>query len=285
MQFEVQKKTFYFQAGASSLGGVLIKPERVTITPGASTLLPSAGGGQTSVRQGLLTVDDIISAGSTEASGSGSDQDDQSTLAGRRHWLMQVSSTVQTLNLLGGKVTAAQLAIKASAKYWHDSGSPEFSFEGTQITGFMIGTCEVEIVFKKQFSACGEKYPETLPQQICIVESVTVKGECPGVTKVDHHILEVRGVGRLVFGEGVKFPGHGPVQVNLLRIDLDTSTGMEGKMNEETKDPKPAIEANIAEVRSDSATHTHGVEADAEPQKGTISVAANVVGGTQIPPI
>lgn len=293
MEFESRKKTFYFQAGASSLGGVITGPNKGTITPGASTLLPTSGGGCSSVRDGFQAFDGIVTVGSTNASGNGGEDQDQGIAAeGKHHWRMTVSSTVQNLNLLGGAVTIDSMVIQTLARYWRDQGDkPEYDFTGSKITGLLIGTCPVEVVFRKHFSHCGEDYGDHLPRQICIVESVTVKGECPGITKIGHHILEVAGVGQLVFGEGVKFPGNGPVQVNLLRIDLDTSTGTGDKMSKETKQEnlatatQPTSSTSTNPQGSGTPLKPHNSGTGGAPQTGSISASSAVVGGTPIPPV
>jgi hypothetical protein len=257
-----KRRTFYFQAGTSTVGGTITGQ---TFEPGASAMVPSVGGASKAQRDGLEAVDSIISFGPTDANGSGGEQE-STGLGGekRRHWTVEVTSTVNNLNILSGKVQAAAITTLGKATYQQDR-KPEVTFAGSAITGLTVNGCSVTVSFKKGIDICGEEYGDCLPQQICIVDSVKVEGKCPGIEKLDDHTLHVAGVGTLIFGEGVKFP-NGPVQVCLLRIELDTST---------------KTGAGGAELRAESVTPQDG---NGTATTGTVSVGAGVVGGSPMPP-
>jgi hypothetical protein len=266
-----KKRTFYFQAGTSTVGGVVTGQ---TFAPGASALVPSAGGASRTQRDGLEAVDSIISFGPTDANGSGQEDDssqEQDTAAsvgeGEKHWSIQVNSTVDNLNILTGKVQAATIVTNGTALYRRNC-EPVISFSNSQFTGLTINGCNVTVSFSKGIRVCGD-FGRDLPQQICIVDSVTVEGTCPGIEKLDDHTLQVAGVGTLIFGEGVKFP-NGPVQVCLLRIELDTDTKI--------GDGRTELKAENVTLKSVSGG-SNGAAAT-----GMITVGAGVVGGSPMPP-
>lgn len=134
MQSYQFKRDFYFDAGASALGGTLIKPQNRPIPSQASVSLPAAGGVATA-RTEAFNLEGIVSCAATSTSVLGVKNPDGS--AG-----VLVTAVVERLNLLD-VVTAHLLVAKIAIDIPANAGPRRVSVVGSHIDGLRLGGVEV----------------------------------------------------------------------------------------------------------------------------------------------
>jgi hypothetical protein len=125
------KKSFYFHADASSLGGFIEKPFNKHLPPQASASLPSVGGHITT-RTEAFEFEGVIScrAAHTRVSGRHHEEDGSATIL--------VTSVLEGLNILE-IVKAERIVAQVTAQYPAAGGFPRISFAGTHFDKFVIG--------------------------------------------------------------------------------------------------------------------------------------------------
>jgi hypothetical protein len=131
------KKTFYFHADASSLGGFIEKPFNKHLPPQASASLPSVGGHITT-RTEAFEFEGVIScrAAHTRVSGTHHDEDGSASIL--------VTSVLEGLNILE-IVKAERIVAQVTAQYPGAGGFPRISFAGSHFDGFVIGHTDASI--------------------------------------------------------------------------------------------------------------------------------------------
>ncbi len=131
------KKTFYFHADASSLGGFIEKPFQKHIPPQASSTLPSVGGHVTS-RTEAFNFEGVIScrAAYTRVSGRHIEENGSATVS--------VTSVLEGLNILE-IVKAERIVAQVTAEYSSKGGFPRVSFAGSHFDGLTIGHSDASL--------------------------------------------------------------------------------------------------------------------------------------------
>jgi hypothetical protein len=131
------KKTFYFHANASSLGGFIEKPFQKHIPPQASSTLPSVGGHVTS-RTEAFNFEGVIScrAGYTRVSGRHIEENGSATVS--------VTSVLEGLNILE-IVKAERVVAQVTAEYSAKGGFPRVSFAGSHFDRLTIGHADASL--------------------------------------------------------------------------------------------------------------------------------------------
>jgi hypothetical protein len=134
MQTYQFKREFYFDAGASSLGGTLVEPLRRPIPAQASVTLPSVGGFATA-RTEAFNLDGVISCASGSTTVSGSTKADGSAR-------VLVTAVVEGLNLLD-VVTVDRLVAQISVDVPVTTEPRRIAVLGSQFHRLSVGGVEV----------------------------------------------------------------------------------------------------------------------------------------------
>jgi hypothetical protein len=249
-----QTESYYFQASASSLGGVLEHPIAKIIPSQANVALPAVGGFATT-RSEAFNLDEIVScsAASTRVAGRRADQGHAfSTL---------VSSVVEGLNILE-IVTAERLVAQISIDTPFDGSDPRISLVGSHFEGLKIGGRDApvrinDMAFRSKMTwlnlqQMGRAQAETLlgdinkgdrngwawaadrygwmtgrsprmeggvPQPDRFAICSLVDGVTPAIPgKSVGHIIEIAGFGRIFLGEVLV--SRDSVQLSMVRAEL-----------------------------------------------------------------
>jgi hypothetical protein len=141
------KKTFYFQADASSLGGFIDKPFRKHIPAQALASLPPVGGHVTT-RTEAFNFEGIIScrAAYTRVSGRHIEEDDSASVS--------VTAVLEGLNILE-IVKAERLVAQITADYSSAGGFPRVSFAGSHFDGLVIGHADASLALNPSLLGSG----------------------------------------------------------------------------------------------------------------------------------
>jgi hypothetical protein len=131
------KKTFYFHADASSLGGFIEKPFQKHIPPRALGSLPAVGGHVTT-RTGAFDFEGVLSCRSayTRVSGSQIDEDGSAVVS--------VTSVLEGLNVLE-ILKAERIVAQVTAEFSGSGGFPRISFAGSHFDGPVIGHSDASL--------------------------------------------------------------------------------------------------------------------------------------------
>jgi hypothetical protein len=130
MQSANNKYTFFFQADASALGGVLETPIGKVIPTQAAVSLPGAGG-FTSDRAEALNLDELVSCGASHARASG-------RAAAGHTFSTLVTSVVEDVNILE-VVTADRIVSQLAVEYRTDGKPRRISMAGSSFEGLRVG--------------------------------------------------------------------------------------------------------------------------------------------------
>ena len=256
------KKTFYFHADASSLGGFIEKPFSRHLPPQASASLPSVGGHITT-RTEAFDFEGVIScrAAHTRVSGRHLDEDGSASIL--------VTSVLEGLNILE-IIKAERIVAQVTAEYSSGGGFPRISLAGSHFDGLVIGHSDASITLNLGLLgiASGAKAPraamtqslfhETGRQQAAkLVKSVKAEGDqdalrwltnrygwmdsdrkpekdgfslCSLVDGVSGaipgrsfgHVMEIPDFGRIFLGELLVYPRS--IQLAMVRAELGCST-------------------------------------------------------------
>ena len=255
------KKTFYFHADASSLGGFIEKPFNKHLPPQASASLPSVGGHITT-RTEAFDFEGVIScrAAHTRVSGRHLDEDGSASIL--------VTSVLEGLNILE-IIKAERIVAQVTAEYSGSGGFPRISFAGSHFDKFVVGHSGASIALNSGLfgSASGKAarsalthslFHETGRQQAAkLVKSVKAepdqnsvrwltdrygwmdsdrKPEKDGFSlcslvdgvggeipgKSFGHVIDIPDFGRIFLGEVLVYPGS--IQVSMVRAELGCST-------------------------------------------------------------
>jgi len=255
------KKTFYFHADASSLGGFIEKPFQKHLPPQASASLPSVGG-HISTRTEAFDFEGVIScrAAHTRVSGRHLEEDGSASIL--------VTSVLEGLNILE-IVKAERIVAQVTAEFPATGGFPRISFAGTHFDQFVIGHSGAEIALNPGLLgfATGKAaravltqalFHETGKQQAAkLVKSVKAEADqntlrwltdrygwmdsdrkpekdgfslCSLVDGVGGeipgksfgHVIDIPDFGRIFLGEVLVYPGS--IQVSMVRAELGCST-------------------------------------------------------------
>jgi hypothetical protein len=125
------KKTYYFHADASSLGGFIEKPFQKHIPSQASASLPSVGGHVTT-RTEAFNFEGVISCRSAYTRVSGRHLEENGSAS------VSVTSVLEGLNILE-IVKAERIVAQVTAEYSSDGGFPQVSFAGSHFDRLVIG--------------------------------------------------------------------------------------------------------------------------------------------------
>jgi hypothetical protein len=124
------KKSFYYHADASALGGVLKQPlERIVSTSGSVSL--AQAGGFSTARAERFDLDGLISFESAQVSVHG----DESREDGG--WRTLTTAVVERFNLLQ-VITADRIVAQLSVMHFHDGRPAEISFNGSQFVNLRL---------------------------------------------------------------------------------------------------------------------------------------------------
>jgi len=134
MQTYQFKRDFYFDAGASSLGGTLVEPLSRPIPTQASVSLPAAGGFATA-RTEAFNLDGLISCAATSTTVSGRKKADGSAR-------VLVTAVIEGLNLLD-VVTADRLVAQISVDIPVTAEPRRISVLGSKFEKLSLGGVEV----------------------------------------------------------------------------------------------------------------------------------------------
>jgi hypothetical protein len=130
------KKTFYYHADASALGGVLTQPlERIVSTPGSVSL--AQAGGHSIVRTERFELDGLITFESAQVSVSGIESREDGG------WRTVTTAVLERLNILH-VVTADRIVAQLSVMHFHDERPAEISFNGSQYVNLRLNGALVE---------------------------------------------------------------------------------------------------------------------------------------------
>lgn len=141
------KKTFYFHADASSLGGLIEKPFQKHIPAQASASLPSVGGHVTS-RTEAFNFEGVISCRSayTRVSGRHIEEDGSASVS--------VTSVLEGLNILE-IVKAERIVAQITAEYSSSGGFPRVSFAGSHFDRLTIGHSDASLALNSGLLGSG----------------------------------------------------------------------------------------------------------------------------------
>ncbi|MDX6464888.1 MAG: hypothetical protein QOE55_8585 [Acidobacteriaceae bacterium] len=131
------KKSFYFHADASSLGGFIEKPFHKHLPPQASASLPSVGGHITT-RTEAFEFEGVISCRSAQTRVSGRHLDENGSAS------ILVTSVLEGLNILE-IIKAERIVAQVTAEYSGAGGFPRISFAGSHFDGLVIGHSDASI--------------------------------------------------------------------------------------------------------------------------------------------
>ena len=131
------KKTFYFHADASSLGGFIEKPFHKHLPPQASASLPSVGG-HISTRTEAFEFEGLVSCRTAHTRVSGRHLDENGSAS------ILVTSVIEGLNILE-IVKAERIVAQVTAEYPAGGGFPRISFAGSHFDKFVIGHSDASI--------------------------------------------------------------------------------------------------------------------------------------------
>jgi hypothetical protein len=147
------KKTFYFHADASSLGGFIEKPFQRHIPPQSSASLPAVGGHITTQSE-AFNFEGVISCRSAYTRVSGRHLEENGAAS------VSVTSVIEGLNILE-IVKADRIVAQITAEYSGDGGFPKVSFAGTHLDGLVIGHSDASLVLNSGLMgfATGSKAP------------------------------------------------------------------------------------------------------------------------------
>jgi hypothetical protein len=254
------KKTFYYHADASSLGGFIDKPFQEAIPSQASVSLPSVGGHATT-RTEAFNFKEIIScrAAYTRVSGR--------QIAENGPWSMTATAVVEGLKILE-VFTAERIVAQVSVEYPGDGSYLRVSLAGSSFEGLRLGGCDATPTLSSKL-LCGARTPITYPvfsqtgqeqadriissieadrsgddfqwlaerfgwmasdrkpeEDRCVLCSLVdgVKGPIPGASF--GHVVEIPDFGRISLGELLVCPSS--VQVFSFRFELGCGTGGHG---------------------------------------------------------
>lgn len=260
------KKTFYFHADASSLGGFIEKPFQKHLPPQASASLPSVGG-HISTRTEAFDFEGVISCRAAHTRVSGRHLEDDGSAS------ILVTSVLEGLNILE-IVKAERIVAQITAEFPAAGGFPRISFAGTHFDQFVIGHSGAEIALNPGLLgfASGKAaravltqslFHETGKQQAAkLVKSVKAEADqntfrwltdrygwmdsdrktekdgfslCSLVDGVGGeipgrsfgHVIDIPDFGRLFLGEVLVYPKS--VQISMVRAELGCST--QGKVS------------------------------------------------------
>ncbi len=260
------KKTFYFHADASSLGGFIEKPFQKHLPPQASASLPSVGG-HISTRTEAFDFEGVISCRAAHTRVSGRHLEDDGSAS------ILVTSVLEGLNILE-IVKAERIVAQVTAEFPAAGGFPRISFAGTHFDQFVIGHSGAEIALNPGLLgfASGKAaravltqslFHETGKQQAAkLVKSVKAEADqntfrwltdrygwmdsdrktekdgfslCSLVDGVGGeipgrsfgHVIDIPDFGRLFLGEVLVYPKS--VQISMVRAELGCST--QGKVS------------------------------------------------------
>ncbi len=129
------RKSFYYHADASSLGGFIEEPFQAVIPSRASVSLPAVGGYATT-RTGTFEFKQIVSCRSAYTRVSGR------TIERDGPWATLVTSVVEGLNILE-IVTAERIVAQISIEHAREGGPAKVSFTGTHFERLRVGGQEV----------------------------------------------------------------------------------------------------------------------------------------------
>jgi hypothetical protein len=256
------KKTFYFHADASSLGGFIEKPFQKHLPPQASASLPSVGGHITT-RTEAFDFEGVIScrSGFTRVSGRHLEEDGSASIL--------VTSVLEGLNILE-IIKADRIVAQVTAEYSSGGGFPRISLAGSHFEGLAIGHADASLALNSSLLgfASGVKasrapmtqvlFHETGRQQAAkLVKSVKAEADqdalrwltnrygwmdsdrkpekdgfslCSLVDGVGGaipgrsfgHVIEIPDFGRIFLGEILVYPRS--IQVTMVRAELGCST-------------------------------------------------------------
>ena len=156
-----EKRTFYYQASASSLGGFIDKPFQEAIPSQASVSLPSVGGYATT-RTEAFNFKEIIScrAAYTRVLGR--------QIAENGPWSITATAVVEGLKILE-VFTAERIVAQVSVEYpqvsVEDPGKrqyPKVSLAGSSFERLRLGGCDVTPTMNSNL-LCGARAPITYP--------------------------------------------------------------------------------------------------------------------------
>jgi hypothetical protein len=131
MQRQDKKPTFYFQAGANSLGGFLEQPFQRLVPQQASVSLPAAGGFATTRAEGF-NLEQIVSCTSSHTRVSGRET------TGGHAFSTLVTAVIEGLNILE-IVTAERIVAQISVECPTDYGPRKISLAGSHFEGLRVG--------------------------------------------------------------------------------------------------------------------------------------------------
>jgi hypothetical protein len=148
------KRTFYYQADASSLGGVIAMPFQEVIPSQASVALPSVGG-FASARTDAFNFKEIIScrAAYTRVSGR--------QIAKDGPWSVTATAVVEGLKILE-VFTAERIVAQVSVEYPADDSYLKVSLAGSGFEGLRLGGCDATPTLNSKL-LCGARTPITYP--------------------------------------------------------------------------------------------------------------------------
>ena len=141
------RKSFYYHADASSLGGFIEEPFQAVIPSRASVSLPAVGGYATT-RTGTFEFKEIVSCRSAYTRVSGR------TIERDGPWATLVTSVVEGLNILE-IVTAERIVAQISIEHPREGGPAKVSFTGTHFERLRVGGQEVFPVLNSNLFAMG----------------------------------------------------------------------------------------------------------------------------------
>ncbi len=149
------KKVFYYNASASSLGGVLHTPVKRFIPTQASVSLPAVGG-HAQQRTEAFHIDDIVSCSGAYTHVAG-------------HQLVEdgpvnvlITAVVEGLNILE-VVTADRIVAQLSLEYQEGHKFPHVSLAGSKFENLRIAGFDPKIVYNPTLLGLREKGTDLLP--------------------------------------------------------------------------------------------------------------------------
>ena len=255
------KKVFYYNASASSLGGIIHAPVKQFIPAQASVSLPGVGG-HAQQRTEAFHLDDVIScnAAYTHVSGHEASEDGP--------WTTLITATVDNLNILE-VVTADRVVAQLSIEYRLGSQFPRVSFTGSRFENLRIGGFDPKLAYNPTLLGLRAKGSDVLPplewpifletgrtQAVKLMDGITAdhggdayrwlaerlgwmasreikEGDtvlCSLIDGIDAqipgndfgHVIDIADFGRLYLGE-VTAHGH-TVELTMIRAELGCST-------------------------------------------------------------
>jgi hypothetical protein len=149
-----EKRTFYYQAAANSLGGSIAMPFQEIIPSQASVSLPSVGGFATT-RTEAFNFKEIIScrAAYTRVSGR--------QIAKDGPWSITATAVVEGLKILD-VFTAERIVAQVSVEYPRDDSYLRVSLAGSTFEGLRLGGCDATPTLNSKL-LCGARTPITYP--------------------------------------------------------------------------------------------------------------------------